>query len=183
VDIVDGPDTSVAKLILLLLADAISKSPESMDSVNIFLTGQIVDALYRPGTALNQLLDNLPIAIFVMLPVYALLLKLFYFRKRRYYVETLVFAIHLHTFAFLVFTVLLLLPEHSDHPAVTAIVSVISTGLTLSLAIYHYLALKRYFQEGGWTTLVKFSGLMIFYLLLLSPAALTMVVVFTLATV
>jgi hypothetical protein len=151
--------------------------------VQIYLLRQLVDVLYEPGTALNQLMDNLPLAIFVMLPVYALLLKLFYFRQGRFYVENLVFATHLHTFLFLIFTILLLLPENTGVETIDTIVEAVSICLTLLLAIYHYTALKRYFQNGYVATAFKFLGLMFFYVLLLSPAALSIVVIFTLVTV
>ena len=182
-EILVDDNRSFSKLILLQVAGEVTSDPERVDPLNVYLLGQMVDALYEPTTVLNQLLDNLPIATFVMLPVYALLLKLFYFGRHRYYVENLVFATHLHTFVFLIFTVLLLLPEESDNAAVTEAVSLLSTGLTLVLAIYHYTALKRYFNGGWLGTLFKFSLLMFIYMILLTPVGLTLVLAFTLVTV
>lgn len=182
-ELLANPDSSLAKLILLQVAEDVSTETDDASDVQIYLLRQLVDVLYEPRSALNQLIDNLPLAIFVMLPVYALLLKLFYLRKGRFYVENLVFATHLHTFLFLIFTILLLLPENTGLETVDTIVGAVTTCLILLLAVYHYTALKRYFQDGYVATAFKFLGLMFFYLLLLSPAALSIVVIFTLITV
>ena len=110
VEILGRPETSIARLLLLQLAGEYPEDAAELDAVDVYILNQLIDALYEPSTVVAQLMDNLPIAMFVMLPIYALLLKIFYFGKHRYYVENLVFAAHLHTFAFLVFTVELLLP-------------------------------------------------------------------------
>lgn len=68
-----------------------------------------------PADALARLVDRLlrdvPKAIFILLPLFALFLKLLYIRQRRLYVEHLVFIFHIHAFAFLVASALLLLPS------------------------------------------------------------------------
>lgn len=50
---------------------------------------------------IRSLMDQIPKVLFVLLPIYALLLYAFYWRRRRYFVEHFVFALHLHAFAFL----------------------------------------------------------------------------------
>ncbi len=44
---------------------------------------------------------RVPTLLFLGMPVFALLLKLFYWRSGRYYIEHLVFSLHLHTWVFL----------------------------------------------------------------------------------
>ena len=48
---------------------------------------------------------RVPSLLFLGVPLFALLLKLFYLRSDRYYVEHLIFSLHLHTWAFLVFMI------------------------------------------------------------------------------
>ena len=48
---------------------------------------------------------SLSIAMFVLMPFFALLLWLFAGRPRPYYIDTLIFSIHFHAFAFIVFTI------------------------------------------------------------------------------
>ena len=182
-EIIARKDTSISRLILLALAQALAEETGEVDQLGVFLLSQIIDVLYEPGTALNQLMDNLPIAMFIMLPVYALLLKLFYFSHHRYYVENLVFAAHLHTFAFLVFAVQLLLPGETGLGWWDSSVELVSTLLFVWLVVYQFLALKRYFGGGRFATLMKFAGLMLLYMSLLMPAGFIIVLLITVATV
>ena len=177
--ILEKPETSLARLAFLRLAKGVGDRSEELEDVEVYVFGRLVDAMYEPASVLDHLVDNLPIAIFIMLPVYALLLKIFYFRRHRYYVENLVFASHLHTFAFILFTLLLLLP---DQPAVGILGTAttwLATLLWLWLGLYHYLALKRYFGGSPFATLLKFVGLMFVYTVLLLPAAFSLVVLVT----
>jgi hypothetical protein len=173
----------VARLALLQLAKGIQDNPRDLEAFEIYVLGHLVDAIYEPASLLDQLVNNLPIAIFVMLPVYALLLKIFYYGRRRYYVENLVFATHLHTFAFIVFTLLVLLPDQTGAGILGAVITGLSNLLWLCLALYQYLALKRYFGGSYFATLLKFGGLMFVYAVLLVPAAITLVGLVTVITI
>ena len=121
-------------------------------------------------------MDNLAIGVFVLLPVYAALLKLFYLGQHRYYVEHLVFATHLQTFTFLVFTLTLPISALEALPRFGAIAPFGNNALMLWIAVYHYLALRRYYAQGRIRTGIKFACLMTAYTALLLPTA--MVVVF-----
>jgi hypothetical protein len=55
----------------------------------------------NPKTVLREILDNIPILIFLLLPAFALILKLLYIRRKQLYIEHLIFAIYLHAFLFL----------------------------------------------------------------------------------
>jgi len=50
---------------------------------------------------------------FVLLKIFALLLNLLYARRKRYYAEHFVFALHVHAFVFLMFVIILLIREPS----------------------------------------------------------------------
>ena len=134
-----------------------------------FFLGQFVDTLDNPKGALDQLMDNLPVALFVLLPVYAFLLQLFYWRSGRFYIEHLVFGIYLHTLAFLLFTLLMILPDSED---ANGLFSLLSSTLQLGFFAYYFLALKRYYGQGRVLTVVKFGGLLIAYSVLLIPGLL-----------
>ena len=142
--------------------------------VRAFLAGKAVEVLYDPYAAGRQLLDNLPFAMIVTLPAYALLLKLFFFFSRRYYTEHLVFAMHLHTFSFLVYTVWLLLPEGENLPGGAESIlgqTVDWTGWALLawVAVYYYFAFRRYYRNGRLVTACKWFVLDGCYVVLLIP--------------
>ncbi len=63
---------------------------------------------------IGAFLQNIPKMLFFLLPVYALLLKLFYWRKKHYLEEHLVFTLHLHVFLFILILFLLLLAMLSN---------------------------------------------------------------------
>jgi membrane-associated HD superfamily phosphohydrolase len=54
------------------------------------------------------IVQNLPIMMFLLLPLFALLLKLFYIRRGILYVQHLAHALHLHAFIFILFGVLII---------------------------------------------------------------------------
>ncbi|MGE0621167.1 MAG: DUF3667 domain-containing protein [Pseudomonadales bacterium] len=173
-EILARPETSSARILLLQVAGSVGDDTAG-SRVETFLIGRLVDALHEPESIARQFMDNMAIGIFVMLPVYAVLLKLFYFRAQRYYVEHLVFATQLHTFTFVIFGAQLLLPTGTGTGWIDSLVAQVSTGLMLWVTVYHYLALRRYFGEGRIRTFLKFSVLMLFYSVLLLPTALVIV--------
>jgi len=60
---------------------------------------------------LKDILDYVPYAMFLVIPFFALLLQVFFYKGQRYYSGYLIFAFHFHTFAFILFTLL----SVSDH--------------------------------------------------------------------
>ena len=143
---------------------------EKLTHVERFYLSQGVDWLHTPELAANRLAGNLPISMFFMLPVFALLLRIFYRKKRRFYVEHLVFSTHVHVVTFAVFTVLAILPE-------TRIGGIPDAILLLALAAYHFAALLRYYGDGLALTAVKWSFLTLIYGIMLIPGFLLAVFV------
>jgi len=82
------------------------------------------------SSILSDLETNLPKIMFFLLPVFALLLKSIYYRTKRFYVEHLIFALHFHTFVFLVVSLVMLIKYA---PADVAAFIVILAYLFLSL--------------------------------------------------
>jgi hypothetical protein len=99
----------------------------------------------------------LPQLVFVLLPIFALMLKLLYIRRRRYYAEHFVFSLHVHAFVFLMFILMLLI----RHWIVFGI-------LSLWIVLYIWLAMKRVYAQGWFRTTVKYWTLGFAYFMLLS---------------
>lgn len=87
---------------------ASAKKPASKLTVNRDndISRRIFDKLVSGDLAPSEILEafehRIPSLFFLGVPLYALLLKLFYWRQRRYYIEHLIFSLHLHTWGFLV---------------------------------------------------------------------------------
>lgn len=107
-------------------------------------------------TMIEAFEDNAPIGVFVMMPLFALILQLLYVRRKRFYVEHFVFALHLHAFAFITGTVIMISPW--DAPSVV---------LVVWFMIYLFIALKRVYGQGYVRTLFKYVALGVCYSFLL----------------
>jgi hypothetical protein len=111
---------------------------------------------------------QMPTVIFVLLPLYAFLLWLFFRRQRRYYVEHFVFALHLHSFAFLAMLPLQLfdlafLPEWAR-----GVGDMLSPIVMLWIFVYIFIALKRVYRQRKRVIAAKYFFLWILYFVNLS---------------
>ncbi len=121
----------------------------------------------------ESIASNMPKAMFVLLPLFALLLKLLYVRRRRYYGEHLVFALHTHAFAFLVFALLAVVQAMTgDVDVLTGWPRVVVGSLVLLLLVavpgYVLVALRRVYGQGWVRTTLKWAILMVSYVVALS---------------
>jgi hypothetical protein len=116
-----------------------------------------------PGEAFRTVrtafMENLPTGVFLMMPFFAGILKVLYVRRKRFYVEHFVFALHVHAFTFLTFLLLLLLPWQW-----------MNAVLSLWLMLYVFLAMKRVYGQGFVKTAAKYLLLGWAYSLMLGAA-------------
>ncbi len=128
-----------------------------------------------PDLLRNAFYSALPTALFVLVPVFALLLKLAYLFKRRLYMEHLVVALHGHAFACAMLLVLMALSSAQSlltlPAALAAALGWLEWLATLWIPIYLWLHLKRVYGQGAWMTSLKFAALALGEGLLLSVVA------------
>ena len=111
------------------------------------------------------IIDNLPIMMITMLPVFALLLKLLYIRKRKVhlFIHHLIHSLHLHSFAFIFYGISLVITTNVDGtPAL--LIGIMSFMI---VSTYAFLSLKRVYCQRWSKTLLKFSLLGVSYFFLL----------------
>jgi len=106
-------------------------------------------------------LHNLPRALFLLLPILALVMKPLYLRPPRYFVEHLLFLLHNHAFVFVVlglFTVAgLLIPS-------AAVIRNLAIAVGLYIPYYYYRGMRRVYGQGAARTLGKLAVLSFAYL-------------------
>jgi hypothetical protein len=102
----------------------------------------------------ENFMHNIARAMFIFLPVLALLMKLMYWRPRRYFV------VHTHAFAFLLLSVLELLAYILPEP-VSDLLGVISWCY---LVYYVFTAMRKVYGQGMARTLVKLTILTFAYI-------------------
>ena len=135
-----------------------------------FIRDQIVIILYDPNELAQGFLQNVPLAMVFLLPAFALLVKLTFRRPRRYFVEHLVFALHVHSTAFLMFMLLTPIPQSMDQ---TAAGDLVESGFYLAFTVHGYLALRRYYDHSPGHTLFRYALLLLAYWAAMIPTLLS----------
>ncbi len=117
----------------------------------------------RPELIRRKALSLAPTAQLLMLPLFALLLKLAYLFRNRLYVEHLIFALHSHSFICLSLIGVSFLDWLAAHGAGYAWISAPAHALAFAawmwMPIYLVLMLKRVYAQGWPMTLVKGLGI------------------------
>jgi len=112
------------------------------------------------GRSLTEaIVHNVPRAMFLFLPLIALVMKLLYLRPRRYYVEHLLFLLHNHSFVFLLFGllgVLRFLPIDGARAVLFLAAMLYTIG-------YLYRAMRRVYGESRLSTALKYVLLSLTY--------------------
>jgi hypothetical protein len=119
-----------------------------------------------PAALNGPLMTWIPRVLFLLLPLYAVVLFLFYVRKRKsfYFVDHLVFSLSVHTAAFVILIVAAIAAQVIDGLWVGAFVF-------LSLAAYVLMAMKRFYAQRWLITVVKYLAVgFIYSSFLLAPA-------------
>jgi hypothetical protein len=151
-------DTVMAKLdtaYLFTLPDSQKIShPPWRDSITVAELRSLVKKENRQiskiHTGMDLVFKNLKYITFLLLPVYALIFKLLFIRRKSFYVDHVVYAMHLQTFVYFFFGILLLLP----------FVVPISLELLRRIAffvifIYIGFSLHRLYHQQWWKTILK----------------------------
>jgi hypothetical protein len=118
-----------------------------------------------PAALQADVFSSIPKALFVLLPVFAGILAVFY-RKRRY-AEHLFYALHLHAFAFAALT-LTALTKYTHSVLTSTIVGVVV--LVLWLPFYTHRSLRRVYGGSFGATMIKEVGIGALYFAATIPA-------------
>lgn len=117
---------------------------------------QMVRINKEGGNFAQFVLGKLIWMVVLMMPALALVLKLLYFRRKRYYVEHLVFSFHYHAFAFVIAALGLLgvyfvMNKGDEAP------NAIMTFAFLIILIYLYKAMRNVYHQGRFKTFIKLN--------------------------
>jgi hypothetical protein len=113
------------------------------------VSARLDEAVRDPDRFIQTFLDRLAQVIFVLLPAFALLLKMLY--RKRLYVHHLVFSVYFHSFTFAVMIVATLIELTGWE--------VVSDILMVAVPAYLLLGMKRFYQQTWPRTVVKWGVL------------------------
>jgi len=115
----------------------------------------------------ESILHKLPYLLFISLPIFALLLKLVYLRRKQFfYADHGVFTIHLYVFTFLVF--LLIFSAGKIGTAIGRDLDLVVFVLFMLLYFYLYKAMRNFYGQRRAKTILKFLLISFFSLIMFS---------------
>ncbi len=149
------------------------------ETINAWLNAKVaamiangVEANKHPAKFVATMFSVAPQALFVVLPVFALLLKLFYLFKKRLYMEHLIVALHSHSFLCLSILLLVLLGGlrewTSTWPLIPSLLTFLIFATSCWIPIYLLIAQKRIYRQGWIMTVLKYCCIGMAYTVLLS---------------
>lgn len=143
--------------------DEIEQSPHKAEQIEA-----------NPNLLVDKVFDILPVTMFILLPVVALIFKFWYLFAKRYYVEHLIFSLHNHSFIFAILTLVLLAGIAGDtlsayhYAAAAAATEWFSVIVSIWIPLYLLIALRTVYRQNWWLTLGKYFVIGISYVTLLA---------------
>lgn len=128
-----------------------------------------------PNLIKDAFLSTVPTTLFVLLPLFALLLKVAYLFKKRLYMEHLIVALHSHSFLCGALLAVVLLDMGADWvaalPWLAGAMGWLEVALIVWMPLYLLLMQKRVYRQGWIMTLLKYGVLGTCYMVLVSFGA------------
>ena len=121
------------------------------------------------GGILQAFIDSIPIALFVLLPIFAFILKIFFWRRGSFS-HHLVFSFYYFSFLFVLMGIILLANLLWEVP------SWINLTIGLSTYLYLLIAVKHFYRQGYILSFFKTGTVTFIYLLFVVPIALGVMV-------
>lgn len=112
-----------------------------------------------------EVLNQLPKMMFLLLPVFALLLKLIYIRRKVLYINHLIFSLHAHTVIFIYMIFANLIPTWY-----------VITAIIIGSWFHLFFAIRKVYQQSKWKTFLKLNILLFSYNIVLVFAVMSLVV-------
>jgi hypothetical protein len=126
--------------------------------VSLGINGALQKLMENPASLNEPITSWVPRALFLLLPMFALLLAAFYWRQRRdfFFVDHLVFSLSFHSFAFALLALAAVAAQFLSQ-------NIVNWAVVAILPIYLLLAMRRmYHQSWGWT-IAKFGTIYTIY--------------------
>jgi len=110
----------------------------------------------------EQFKHNIPKMMFLMLPLCALIFQIAFWSNKKYYVEHLIYTIHLHCFIFLFLAIIMLIEmiTPASWIALNDWITIIATGV---IVWYLYKSMQIFYHRSRFRTITKMIGSAIMY--------------------
>jgi hypothetical protein len=149
-----------------MLYDSLNLKSQN-ENMEIFLKKLIKVGRSDPAFITSYIVKNLPVMMFLLLPLFALILKLLYIRRGILYIQHLIHALHLHAFAYLLYGISIILifslPKEWDYGSTIFLISFIL------VSTYAFLSFKNVYKQKLKKTFLKFlllGGIYAYFLII-----------------
>jgi hypothetical protein len=158
----------------------VGREGETKPPFAVWLEKQVREKIGEDGSKaklfLETLRSNIPAMMLCCIPLFAFVLKILYIRQRGYYVEHLVYALHIHTFLYVsvIVTSLAVMGANRTVPALSGWITAV---MTIAIIVQIFLSIRRVYRQGWFMTMVKFcfGGVIYFFILALAVGATALV--------
>lgn len=157
----EGQDSAKMRIEQIGLDAYVQEQYPDQSGISKYLLKKVIKINMLTGQSFGTILmHNASKMVFVLIPVFALLLKLFYMRRKRFYFEHLIFSLHYHGFFFLLLTFALLLARLYEY--------FFAAGILLG-GVYLFFALKNFYRQSYGKTVAKLILITIAYIIIALP--------------
>src|SRR6266700_3153449 len=121
----------------------------------------------------KTLISNLPYMMLCCIPLFALVLKILYIRREVFYIDHLIYALHIHSFAYLATILIILATIGLSSVASGAFGGWIIALLWITFAAQIFLSIRRVYRQGWFISIFKFlfGGFVYLIVLVVAVAA------------
>ena len=142
----------------IALGRKLSHNSPTADWATTHVSRAMIAMAHNPTAINGPLTTWIPRALFLLLPIFALLLAIFHWRQREhyYFVDHLVFSLNVHSFAFVVLIAAVWLAQVASGGTV-------GWFALLAVGLYLFIAMKRFYRQGWAITVTKFAFLSFIY--------------------
>ena len=124
----------------------------------------------KMGLFISTLFSNLPYMMLCCIPLFALVLKVLYVRRRIFYIDHLIYALHIHTFAYVGIMLIVLATIGLLRATPGPIAGWTIALLWIAFVVQIFLSIRRVYHQGWFISTFKFLFGGFVYLIVLALA-------------
>ena len=124
----------------------------------------------KMGLFIATLFSNLPYMMLCCIPLFAFVLKILYIRRHIFYIDHLIYALHIHTFAYTGIMLIVLATIGLNRMVPGPVAGWTIALLWIAFAMQIFLSIRRVYRQGWFISTVKFFTGGFVYLMVISAA-------------
>ena len=110
----------------------------------------------KMGLFIATLFSNLPYMMLCCIPLFAFVLKILYIRRHIFYIDHLIYALHIHTFAYTSIMLIVLATIGLNRAVPGTIAGWTIALLWIAFVIQIFLSIRRVYRQGWFISILKF---------------------------